>query len=255
MRVLHRWHRDVTPFHPSVRTALDEVHAGNRRHAHQVVYRVDLGRFHQAVNHESMLARIDIPKTLMMTLEVQTVWRNDSEEPLQWREAYARRAHACEAGAFAALHVVFKLRWRAVAFRSNGCAKADTVCRQSQDRRIAFTRGRLREGVWHCHRARSTGHYAASGDERPSQKRAAIITLRMHRLRRQKKFGGFLQTSPTMIRFRHETPDVSVQGVGAIKRAACFLVLVIDFAPSASRDSKFTQAVRQMSVSVVSVTA
>ena len=68
---------------------------------------VTFGLLDQAVDHETMLRRVDVPPALMMALKVQAARRDDAEEALQWREAHTGGAHARQAGAFAALQVFF----------------------------------------------------------------------------------------------------------------------------------------------------
>ena len=71
----------LPPLHAGIGAALDEVHARDRRHAHQVVHGVDLGPFDQTVDHEAMLRRVNVPPALMMALEVQPARRDDAKDP------------------------------------------------------------------------------------------------------------------------------------------------------------------------------
>ena len=103
MRILHRGHRHVAPFHPSIRTALDKVNARHGRQAHEIVHREDLCLPHQTINHEPVLLGINIPPALMVALKVQTIGRDDPKERLQWGETYRRRSHTGKAWTLASL--------------------------------------------------------------------------------------------------------------------------------------------------------
>lgn len=54
------------------------------RQAHQIIHRVNLGISDQAVDHQPMLAGIDVVPTLMVALEMEAVRGDDSKQPLQW---------------------------------------------------------------------------------------------------------------------------------------------------------------------------
>ena len=187
VRVLHRRHCDVAPFHTRVRTAFDEVHARNRRHTHQVVHRVDLGLFDQTVDHETVLRRVDVPPALVVALKVQAARRDDAEEALQWREAHACSADAREARRFAALQVFFVLRRQAVSARCHWLAKAFGVRGQIQNGGIAVLSKRFGQRQRTC--------CAASGEEGFAQETAAIVAWQRHRVTRQEKLGGLLKAA------------------------------------------------------------
>src|SRR5664280_3289406 len=56
----------------------------------QVVHREDDGRIDHAVQHQSMLRRINCRYAAMMTLIKQAAWRDDAVEFAQWRAARRR---------------------------------------------------------------------------------------------------------------------------------------------------------------------
>ena len=129
---------DVPPLHTAIRAALYEVDARHGRQAHQVVHRVDPGLADQTVHHQSMLARIDIVPALMVALEVQTVGRDDPEEPLQRRERHRRTSHASEPWALAALQIGFEFGGCSVDPRGDRLAERRGVRLRFQDGRVAL---------------------------------------------------------------------------------------------------------------------
>ena len=72
----------------AVTGALDEADAARHRIAHQRLDVKTTWLFHQAVNQQPMLFRIDFRHTVVVALEVQPVRCDYSVEGLQWRERY-----------------------------------------------------------------------------------------------------------------------------------------------------------------------
>ena len=83
MGVLNGWHRYIGPLHARIGAALNEMNAGNRFHAHEFIHGEHHFLFHQAVDHQAVLGGVNVPPTLVVTLEVQTRWCDDSEQSLQ----------------------------------------------------------------------------------------------------------------------------------------------------------------------------
>ena len=67
--------------------ALEKVDARLRREAPDVLHREDHWTFHQAMQHQAMLRRIDGGNPGVMTLIEQSIWRDDAIEILQGRAA------------------------------------------------------------------------------------------------------------------------------------------------------------------------
>ena len=85
-----------------------------------------------------MLRGIDVPPALVVALEMHAARGDDAEQPLQRRERDRGLGHAGQAGAFAALEVLFVLRRQAVAVRRDRLSQASGVGGQFEDRGIAI---------------------------------------------------------------------------------------------------------------------
>jgi hypothetical protein len=146
--VLAGRHGDVAPLHAAVGATFDEVEAAHRRQPHQLVHRPDHRRPDElrvvAVDHQPVLARVDVPPALVVALEVHPRGGDDAEQALQRREADARLRGLRQARALAALHVGFVLRRLAVAGGRDRLAEAGAVRGQLQDRRVTVGGGRRR---------------------------------------------------------------------------------------------------------------
>ena len=86
--VLHRGDRHIAPLHAGIGATFDEMKSTDRGQAHQIVHGEHLGRFHQTVDHETMLGRIDVPPALVMTFEMQATGRDDAKQRLQGRKRH-----------------------------------------------------------------------------------------------------------------------------------------------------------------------
>ena len=82
MGILHRRYSHITPLHCRVGATLDKVNPRHRWQSHDVIHRVDLGVFNKAHHHQTMLAGINVPPSLMMTLKVQAARRDNSKGAL-----------------------------------------------------------------------------------------------------------------------------------------------------------------------------
>ena len=169
--VLHRWHRDIGPFHAGVGAAFDEVDARHRRQPHQVVDREHHGLAHQPVDHEPMAARIDVVPAGMMAFEVHAGRGDDAEQALQRREGDGRDRRAREPGALAPSHGRFELRRQAVAARGNRRAQRARVHRQLED-------GGIVVGAHAARRDRGTGDHGAAQEIAPLESHGIEVILR-----------------------------------------------------------------------------
>ena len=105
--VLHGGNRHIAPFHAGVGAAFDKVDTRHRRQAHQIIHGVHARFTHQAIDHQPMLTRIDIPPPLVMALEMQAAGRDNAEQSLQRRKSDRRLRDACEPRTLAALQILF----------------------------------------------------------------------------------------------------------------------------------------------------
>ena len=132
VRVLHRGHGHVAPFHAGVGAAFDEMKTRDRRQAHQVVHGEYARGFDQAVDHETVFGRVYVPPALVMPLEMQTAGRDDAEQRLQRRERHRGLRGLRQARALTALQIRFKLRRQAIRFGSHALTKTSGVRRKIQ---------------------------------------------------------------------------------------------------------------------------
>ena len=98
------------------------------------------------IEHQPVLARIDVPPALVVALEVQPTGRDDAEQALQRAERHARLGDARQTGALAALEVALVAGRQAVAGGRHRLAQRDGVRLGHEDRVVT---PRLRERGWH----------------------------------------------------------------------------------------------------------
>jgi hypothetical protein len=75
------------PLHAAIGRAFDEVDARHGREAQDVLHRENQWPLDQAMDHQSVLVRIDVGPAGMIALEKQPVRRDDAVQVLQRREA------------------------------------------------------------------------------------------------------------------------------------------------------------------------
>jgi hypothetical protein len=56
------------------------VKARHRRQAHDFVHGKNLGFFHHAIDHKAVFGRVDVPPTLVVTLEVEATGSHDAKQ-------------------------------------------------------------------------------------------------------------------------------------------------------------------------------
>ena len=83
VRVLHRRHRGMSPFHCGVGTALQKVNARHRGESHQIIHREDHRRLDQAMDHQPMRIGCNIVPALMVSFKMQAIRRDDAKQRLQ----------------------------------------------------------------------------------------------------------------------------------------------------------------------------
>ena len=86
----------------------------NSRQAHDLVHSQHGGRFHETIDHEAMFRRVDVPPTLVMTLEMQAARGHRTKQGLQGREGNRGLRRLRESWALSALYIHFVLRGLAV---------------------------------------------------------------------------------------------------------------------------------------------
>ena len=87
---LQRIHLRGAPFHAAIGRAFDEMDARDLREAQDVLHGKKQRTLDEAMDHQSVLRRIDIGPSSMMALEEQPVRRDDAVQILQRRKADGR---------------------------------------------------------------------------------------------------------------------------------------------------------------------
>ena len=125
MRLLHRCRGRLQPVGQAVARALHEVELRHRRVAHQVAHREFERLTHHAVNHELVLGRVDLRRTVVMALVDQAVRRDDAVLVLQRRHApVGEILPVLEHVAATAADMRLVLRRHAIVVGGNGLAHA-----------------------------------------------------------------------------------------------------------------------------------
>src|SRR5712671_4583156 len=124
MRPLRVWRRLGSPFAPAVAGAFDEVNAGNRGQAPDIVHGQDQGPFNHAMQQQSVRGRIDAGHTGMVTLEMERSGSEDAVRILQ------RRPGGTDLGIFYIRDEARGLfKQRALSVRPEWLAEARWLCR------------------------------------------------------------------------------------------------------------------------------
>ena len=141
MGVLHCGHRHVAPLGGGVGSALDKGKARYGWQTHDLVHGENHVLFDHAVDHEAVLGRVNVPPALVVTLEVQTAGRDDTEQRLKWCKRHRGLGGLCQARALTALQVGFELGGLAIAFSGHALPQSYGVLRQVEDVGVATFNG------------------------------------------------------------------------------------------------------------------